>query len=292
MASNIPIELIEAKLLLRHGIFHISRGRPSRIDRRLGVHHAHNAIELTFRRKAAELGASTGEVYEFPKLIKFLSGKGVSITYQRELEELNKTRELIQHYGQVPDEKEAYRMVHAAQNCLKEFCAAAFSIDYGALSPTDLIGNQEIRKTLAEAQEAYDKGRFEDAAIAAHFAIQQGKWIVMQKVLGRRYRHHVSLSTERLLGDVVRAIDDIREELDDTVDMALSASFACDFRRLSEITRAVFHRIVGGGVTTQVMKQFRDHEPTADDAEFAIELATEYLQWADQSYGLIAESKS
>jgi len=256
------------------------------------VHHAHHAVELALRKKAAELGASPADVYDFPKLIKFLMRKGVNLTYQRELEELNKTRELIQHYGQVPDEKEAYQLVHAAENCMKEFCSAAFAVDYVKLSPTDLISNQDIRKTLAEAQDAYDRGRFEDAAIAAHFAIQQGKWIVRQKVLGGRYRHHLRSTSDRVIGDILQTIDDIDRALDDTLDVALSATFAYDFTRLREITCAVFHMIPGGRPTTQVMKQFRDHEPTADDADFALELATEYLLWADQAYGLEVDSKS
>ena len=286
------MELTEAKTLLRHGMFHINRRRPSRLDRRLSVHHAHHAVELALRKKAAELRASTSEVYDFPKLIKFLMGKGVNLTYQRELEELNKTRELIQHYGQVPDEKEAYRLVRAAENFMKEFCSAAFGIDYVKLSQNGIISNQDIKKTLEEAQEAYDDGRFEDAAIAAHFAIQQGKWIVRQKVLGGRYRHHLSSTTDRVFGDIIRTIDDIDRDLDDTLDVALSATFAYDFTRLREITCAVFHMIPGGRPVTQVMKQSRSHEPTADDADFALELATEYLLWADQAYGLEVDSKS
>jgi HEPN domain-containing protein len=290
LTSNVLAELTEAKLLLRHGIFHINQGRPSRLDRRLAVHHAHHAVELTLRRKASELGASTAEVYDFPRLVKYLNGKSITITYQMELEELNKTRELIQHYGQVPDEKEAYRLVHASENWMKEFCTSAFAINYGKLSPTDLISNEGIRKTLGEAQEAYDNGKFEDAAIAAHFAIQQGKWIVKDKVMSRSYGHRLWRSdTEPLLRDVTRAIDDIDRRLDDVLDAALSATFASSFERLREITCAVFHRIAGGEPITQVIKQLRDHDPTADDAEFALELANEYLSWADQAYGLTVD---
>lgn len=282
---------MEAKLLLRHGVFHVSQGRPSRLDRRLGVHHAHHAIELVLRKKAAELAIPPAEVYEFPRLIKYLNDKSVIITYQRELEELNKTRELVQHYGQVPDEKEAYRLVNAAENCLRELCNNAFGVNYDKLSPADLINNDGLRKTLAAAQEAYGQGKFEDAAIAAHFAIQQGKWIVEEKVMSRRYKHHLSLNTERLMRDVAQSLDDIDRHVDDVLDVALSATFASSFRRLREITRAVFLQIPGGKPHTQVMKQFRDHDPTQDDAQFAIELAIEYLSWADQAYGLEPDSK-
>jgi HEPN domain-containing protein len=281
---------MEAKLLLRHGVFHISQGKPSRLDRRLGVHHAHHALELVLRKKAAELAIPPAEVYEFPRLIKYLIEKSVTITYQRELEELNKTRELIQHYGQVPDEKETYRLVNAAENCMRELCNTAFRIDYDKLSPADLISNEDIRKTLAEAQEAYDRGKFEEAAIAAQLAIQQGQWIIKEKAMSQSYRHHLSLGTQRLMGDVAQTINDLDRELDDVLDVALSAPFAHGFKRLRDITCAVFHR-TGGGIRTQVMKQFRDHEPTADDANFALELASEYLLWADQAYGLVADSK-
>jgi len=281
---------MEAKLLLCHGIFHIGQMRPSRLDRRLSVHHVHHALELAFRRKASDLAISPAKVYEFPRLTKHLTQSGVAIPYQTELEELNKTRELIQHYGQVPDEKEAYRLVHAAENCMKEFCSSAFGVDFDELSPNDLISNEDIRKTLAEAQDAYDSKRFEDAAIAAHFAIQQGKWIIERKVMSPRWRHRLSLHTERVFEDVAKSLDDIDRYVDDVLDVALSASFASSFRHLQEITRAVFHQILGGKPITQVMKQSRDHDPTQEDAQFAIELATEYLSWADQTYGLEPDS--
>jgi HEPN domain-containing protein len=282
LTSNVQVELTETKLLLRHGIFHISKERPSRLDRRLAVHHAHHAVELTLRKKASELGASTDETFEFPRLIRYLNGRSVTINYQRELDELNRTRVNIQHYGQVPDEKDAYRLVHSAENWMKEFCASAFSIDYDKLSPIDLISNETIRKTLGKAQEAYVNGNFEDASIAAHLAIQQGKWIVEDNVMDRRYRHRGG-DISRLIDD---QLDDVYSSLDDVLEVALSATFASSFKRLREITRAVFHRIPGSDPITQVLKQFRDHEPTKDDADFALELANEYLSWADQAYGL------
>lgn len=291
MASSIPAELTEAKLLLRHGVFHISHGRPSRLDRRLGVHHAHHAVELALRKKTDELHAIPTQVYEFPKLLKYLRDNGVTVAYQRELDELNRTRELIQHFGQVPDEKEAYRLVQAAENFMKDYCTAVFGVDYDKLSPIDLISNKDIRKTLAEAQEAYDNRKFGDAAVTAELAIQQGKWVVEQKVMRRGYMHSLSIDNQRLLSDVAETIQDIETQLDNVLDVALTAQFASKLKRLHDITCAGFMK-TGGGVNIQVWKQVRDHEPTQDDADFALELAIEYLQWADQAYGLEVESKA
>jgi len=290
MDSDVANVLTDAKALMNHGKLHLSRGKTSRLDRLLAVHHAHHAVELVLRQKAKEKQVNP---YDIPTAIKALKKHGVPIPYERELDELNRTRVLIQHYGQVPDEREAYRLVATSENFMREFCAQSFNVDYGALSMLDIISNDSIRMTLQEALDARKKGSYEDAIMTAHLAIEKAKCVVQDRILPRRHRYSVSLSTKRYLKDLVESVNEIRDELHDTLDVALSAPFAYDLKRLKEMTGARFHRtgderIVARTVYAKLGIGEDESKPvvTSDDAEFALKLATEYILWAQQNYGL------
>ncbi len=278
--------LTDSKLILHDARFRIARGRSSRLDSRQALKDAHHAVELVLRRKAEELNAKP---YDFDTLLKTLKEQDITVPYERELDELNKSRVLAQHYGSVLDGKDTYRLVVTAENFMKDFLPASFGVDYDSLSILDPLGNDDVKATLEEAIRKQKAGRFEDAAIAAHLAVQKTKWVIERRVspTGRGFRRHFHLTFgESMFGDINNALDEISEAVENTRDIALSAPFAQDLKRLSDITRAAFLRILDGPVEIQVMKELRDHEPSSDDADFAVNLAIEFALWADQVYGL------
>ena len=279
--------LTDAKLILQEARLRVSRGRPSRLDSRQSLKDAHHSVELVLRRKAEELGTKP---YDFDALLKTMKGRGVSVPYERELEELNKSRVLAQHYGTVLDSKDAYRLVVAAENFMRDFLLAAFGVDYDSLSELETLGNEDVKGTLKRAQKMLDDGLFEDAAITAHLAVQKTKWIIERKLSPQKRRSRFSRFLLRFgdmeLRDINDALNELSDAIEDTRDIAFSAPFAQDLKRLGVITGAAFLPIFEGEPVTQVMTERRDHEPTSDDAEFAVQLATEYALWADQTYGL------
>ena len=286
--------LIDANMILRHGQLHLVRGKTSRLDRRLAIHHAHQSVELALRAKAELVGVNERD---FPSTIKALKKRGVIVPYERELEELNKARTLVQHYGTVPDERDAYRLVTASKNFMKDFCPAAFGVDQAKLSVIEMIGSDDIRKDVQEAFDARENGRFEDAALAAHLAIEKAKWAIEKKVRPHKYSYHFlpdPLHLEQLgLRELPDVIKDIREDVDHSFDVALSAPFAYDLRRLSKITHASFVKTGDGQIARRgtlaafvVGQDDQGDKPTSDDADFALELAIEYVLWAEQVYGL------
>jgi HEPN domain-containing protein len=262
------------------------------MDRWLAIHHAHQAVELTLRAKAEQVGANP---YDFPSAVKALKNCGVTIPYERKLDELNKASQLIQHYNTVPDERDAYRLVTVSQNSMKDFCATAFGVNHRELSAVEMISNDDIRKIVQEAFDAREDGRFEDAAMAAHLAIEKTKWAIQRKIRPRKYRHRLwshGLALETLgLRELPDVIEDIREDLDHTFDVALWAPFAYDLKRLSDMTHAVFYttgngQIVRGKGLAPFLEEDHADKATSDDADFGLELATEYILWAEQVYGL------
>ncbi len=282
--------MTDAKLIFQDARLRVTRRRPSRHDSRQALKDAHHAVELVLRRKAEGLGLKP---YDFDALVKQLKGRRVSIPYEREIDELNKSRVLAQHYGTVLEGKDVYRLVITAENFMKEFLSEAFAVDYDSLSELVTLENQDIKRILEEAQKLLADGSFEKAAITAHLAVQKTKWVIERKLSPSRLGSHAGRFLLRFgetsLGEINDALNELSEAIEDTRDLALSMPFAQDLKRLSDITRAAFLRILEGPVQIQVFNELRDHEPTHDDAVFAVELAIEYVSWADQVYGLSEE---
>lgn len=256
--------LWDLKALMEHAIFHQQSG--TKLDMRLALNHAHQAVELTLRKKAENLKESP---YDFPAIIKVLKDKGIKIPYQRQIEELNKTRILTQHYGTTLNENDARRLIFVARDFLIDFWKDAFAVDYDGVSIVDLISNEDVKKTLQEAQKYEKDHNYREATIKSVLAIYKVKWWVRSK-----------FTTQP------RAIwlesYPVQEGLDEVLNITLSGPFAHKLRKLGESTGIIFLPIPGG---EPVMQQLKKHKFVREDALFALELATEYALWAEQVYG-------
>ena len=257
--------LLDLKALMQHAIFHQQSG--SKLDMRLALNHAHQAVELTLRKKAEHLGKSP---YDFPAIIKVLKDKGVKIPYQRQIEELNKTRILTQHYGTTPNENDARRLVFVGRDFLIDFWKAAFQVDYDSISMFDLIRNEDVKKALQEAEKIFEKDQnYREATIKSILAIYKTKRWIRSKFI---------VLPRTILEDVYP----LQHALGEVLDITLSGPFAHKLRKLGEITGIIFLPIPGG---EPHMQQLRKHKFVREDALFAFELATEYALWAEQFYG-------
>lgn len=257
--------LLDSKALMEHAILHQQNG--SKIDMRLAINHAHQAVELTLRKKAEDLGDSP---YDFPAIIKVLKDKGVSIPYQRQIEELNKTRILTQHYGTTPNENDARRLVFVARDFLIDFWKDALGVDYDSISLIDLISNDEIRKILKEAEKA---DNYEKCVTQSVLATYMVKWWIKSGF----WEEYPSFGPPVDVADV--AID---EALNFILDVALSNPFAYKLWKLRKSTGIVFLPVPEGEPVLQKLKQVKF---TREDASHALEFATEYALWAEQVYG-------
>ena len=257
---------VDVKALMEHAILHQQSG--SQLDMRLAVNHAHQAVELTLRRKVELLGKKNP--YRFPKIIEILTKNGVKIPYERQIDELNRTRTMTQHYGSTPNENDARRLVFVARDFLIDFWKDAFAVDYGSVSLFDLISNKDIKKALQKAQKYFEKDQnYREAAIKSVLAIYKMKWWIRSKFI---------ILPRTILVDVYS----LQHALDEVLDITLSGPFAHRLRKLGETTGIIFLPIPGG---EPVMQQLREHEFVREDALFALQLATEYALWAEQVYG-------
>lgn len=252
---------VDLKAIMEHAILHQQNG--SKLDMRFGVNHAHQAVELTLRKKAELLGKNP---LDFPKLVKQLKKEGISIPNERQIDELNKARVLIQHYGTTPNDNDARRLIFAARDFLIAFWKEAFEINYEDISLIDLINNEEIKELLREAEKA---DNYKQRLIKSLRAIYEVKWWIES-------RFHEA----RLTWSLVSL--DVEDALDFVLDIALSSPFASKLWKLRKSTGIVFLPIPGG---EPVMQQLKKYRFTRKDAAYALELATEYALWAEQVYG-------
>lgn len=256
--------LVDVKALMEHAIMHQQSG--SKFGMRLAVNHAHQAVELTLRKKAELLGKNP---YFFPDIKNAVKRSGGKIPYERQIDELNKARELTQHYGTTPNENDARRLIFVARDFLIDFWKEEFEVDYNTVSLLDAISNEDIQKVLKEAQKCFEKDQnYREATIKSVLAIYKIKWWIKSKFI----------KDPRLL--ILNW--PLQDALDSVLDIALSGPFAYRLRKLGETTGIVFIPTLGG---EPHMQQLREYEFVREDALFALELATEYVLWAEQVYG-------
>jgi hypothetical protein len=260
--------LLDVKTLIEHAILH--QQNQSRLDIQLAVNHAHQAVELTLRKKAELLGKNP---YDFPNILKVLKDEGIRIPYERQIEELNKTRTLIQHYGTTPTNTDARRLVFVARDFLTDFWKDALSVDYDSVTLLDLLTNENVKGLLKEAQECMTKDNYKDATIKSIGAIYETQWWIGDKFARLSLRFESPLDS---------AFSNVQSELDSILEIALSSPFIHKIRKLRETTGVVFLRIPSG---KPAMQQMKEHKFTKEDAMLSSELANEYALWAEQVYG-------
>jgi HEPN domain-containing protein len=256
--------LLDLKALMEHAILHQQSG--TKLDMRLAINHAHQAVELTLRKKVELLGKSSRY---FPGIIKVLKKKGVRIPYERQIDELNEARRLTQHYGTTPNDNDARRLIFVARDFLIYFWKEAFDVNYDDISLIDLVSNEEVKKTLVKAEEAQKAKKYEKAIIKSVLSTYKVRWWIGKKF---RRRPQFPFGGQLFLDEV----------LDFILDIALSGPFAYKLWKLRETTGIVFLPIPGG---EPVIQQLTKHKFTRKDSTFALELATEYALWAEQVYG-------
>ncbi len=258
--------LLDLKALMEHAILHQQSG--TKLDMRFAINHAHHAVELTLRKKAELLGATP---YYFPKILKMLKDKDVKIPYERQVVELNKARELTQHYGTTPNENDARRLIFVSKDFLTDFWRDALGVDYDDMSLIDLIENDEIREKLKEAEK---EENYEKAVTKSILATYMVSWWIKNGFY----------EAEPTYGVPIMDVTDheVQEAFDVILEVALSSPFFYKLWKLRKSCGIVFLHIPREQPILQKSKQVKF---TREDASYALELAIEYALWAEQIYG-------
>jgi uncharacterized protein YutE (UPF0331/DUF86 family) len=278
--------ILDAKMMLTHGKYHLKSGHLSRLDRLLAIHHAHHAVELTLREKVSQLGERPGS---FPELVKALKNHNVTIPYERELTELNSVRNLMQHHGTATEDREVYRLVSASESFMREFCSNSWGLSYDELSVVDLVENKNAREALRRGYEEFAKREFMESAAYARLSIEQVRWLTKDKfgihMFGKRIGDTPILPQDE---EMTEPLESLWRALSQTAEVALFAPFATDYEHVRELTKSMLYSFHDGKMEiSKVIPLIESTEELSEpEAAFCLELALEFLLWAQQSYDI------
>lgn len=162
--------LVLAKMLYLHGRTHAS-GKDS-VSRMLAIHHVDNAVEMVLRCVATRRGTTPRkkQLY-FEQLLQ-----SRDLPLKEQMRGLHRLRNAVQHQADVPSVESVIKYTSYAEDFFREVCRDIFSVPYEELFLSELIENENLRKQVLKAEEAFGKQKHglcmklcDDALIMAMF---------------------------------------------------------------------------------------------------------------------------
>ena len=137
----------------------------------------HDSVELFLHLSAEFLDANLDNI-NFMKYFKRIDEKlgNLNLTQKAAMITLNKERVSLKHYNLYPnpDNIEIHRV--NTQNFFEENCPIIFGIEFTNISLLDLIQDEEVKKTLEDAQNESDDGEYKKSleyiSIAFHVLLK------------------------------------------------------------------------------------------------------------------------
>jgi hypothetical protein len=170
--------LVLAKQLYLHGSDHSMR--PSPLDKMIGVHNLHNALEIVLRaimlsfdiRAEKELNISFENLWTEIANAKSVKDRGLRLSYSRDLRKLNQARNLVQHDALEPTSgtMEDWRVL--TSRFLRQTYQDFFGLDFDQLSTIDFVADADIRNLLRAAERQLSRGSWIQAVQLSKVAFQ------------------------------------------------------------------------------------------------------------------------
>ena len=147
--------LVLAKMLFLHGCIHSSR--KDNVSRMLAIHHFDNAIEIALRCVVTKLGTKPRkkQLY-FEDLLEEIN----SLPLKDQMIGLHRVRNAVQHQGDIPSMESVIKYKGYTQDFFKAVCSDIFSVPYEKLFLSALIENENLRKKVLKAEEAFGREEF------------------------------------------------------------------------------------------------------------------------------------
>ncbi|MBP0611040.1 MULTISPECIES: hypothetical protein [Burkholderia] len=255
----------------------------------LAVSVAQDAVELFLRAVIKQL-PSNGQKppEEFIKCMDYIdmaaSGRDASrVPFRARMSELNKARVNFKHYGLVPNEVDAARLLGYAAQFFETGTPQFFQCEFANISLADLITSPEVRQKVKAAELAEREGDISEALGASAEAVELSALALLSR-LQPREAGFLPKSLKNILGwdgesEFKRYIGDQFERANRaSLTLALSLNMN-DLVRFRMLVPSV-HKMCGGNF----VRHQRTHSsaaPTADDAIFAVAFATRYALAVD-----------
>lgn len=254
----------------------------------LAVSIAQDAVELFLRAVIKQLPSSGQRPpEEFIKCMDYIdaaaSGKDEHrVPFRARMSELNKARVSFKHYGLMPNEADAARLIGYAAQFFETATTQFFQREFASISLADLITSIEVRKKVKAAEMAERAGDISEALGSSAEAVELAAIALLSRVQPRE-TGFLPRTLRNVLGHDGES--EFKRYIDDQLERASRASLALmlslnmndlvRFRGLVPIVR----RIYGGKMIRQQMHD--EATFTTDDAAFAVAFATRYALAVD-----------
>jgi hypothetical protein len=178
--------LLLAKQLFLHGLDHSKR--TGALNKMIAVHNFHNAIEVALRSifLRYEIRGEKQLNIEFEAMLNEIDNhelfkkQAIRLPYRQELRNLNQMRNLIQHHAVEPETAMMEEWRVFTRRALETICETYFNIQFGTLTPLDMIDDPDLRDLMRLCFSELDNNRLREALVIATVAY---KW-AEQSVLG------------------------------------------------------------------------------------------------------------
>ncbi|VVB86640.1 Uncharacterised protein [uncultured archaeon] len=197
-ASNLDIDikvrLVYAKRLFTIGIEH--EYLDSEMDRLVAVLHYDASIEhllntiLAFFEFPIKKEKNETFSYIFDAVNTALEenkdkiGIKFFLPNRREIEQLHVVRNQAQHYGIIPDIKFVQRYRETTENFMKDVIHNIFKLNYSDITLAILIQNEQVRKTIEEAEKSFFNMEYEKSMKLSSMAFAVAKSDEQQRIFG------------------------------------------------------------------------------------------------------------
>lgn len=253
----------------------------------LAVSISQDAVELFLRAVIKQL-PSNGQKPpdEFIKCMDYIdaaaSGEdGRRVPFRARMSELNKARVNFKHYGLVPSELDAVRLVGYAEQFFEIATPPFFDCTFSDITLSDLVTSKDVRERLKIAEREQEAGNVDEALGAAAEAVELAATALLNLLQPFRNRS-IPGELRSALGIGARNFEVyLGSEFDRTNRMALDLALNLNVNDLSKFRRMVpyLHNLID--------KRFARHYRrgpglcSIDDAEFVVSFATRYALAVD-----------
>ncbi len=156
--NNLEIRrLALAKMIYLHGCSHSSN--KDNVSRMLAIHHFDNAIEIALRCAITKLGIKPKQKKKqlyIEELIEEIN----SLPLKEQVIGLHRVRNAVQHQGDIPSLESVIKYKGYTQEFFIAICRGIFNVVYEKLFLSSLIENNNLRKKLLEAEEAFGREEY------------------------------------------------------------------------------------------------------------------------------------
>ncbi len=240
--------LLLAKQLYKHGLEHSKYG--GALNKMIAVHNFHNAIEIILKAIILHYDIESDNHLDikFNEMIKAINKhslfkkKDITLSYQREIRNLNLSRNLVQHHGFEPESSSMDSWRVYTRDFLVQTCQDYFTRSFDDLSPVDLIEDDQLKALLRLSSSVLNENNTEKSVILSSIAFRSACTAIFGTLPEKDSTYLVLPSDCKIRTNILKVFEKIDEKTSNTLYFAALLSSGIklvDYKRFRSIALPV-----------------------------------------------------